>query len=66
MAAEEKGSENLFDSFYTHFLLRDFLGKILPGALLIFAFCYTVPSFREFVAAELERVNLFETPACRN
>ena len=46
---EKAAGQNLFDSFYTHFLLRDFIGKILPGALVVFAFAYTVPSFRHFV-----------------
>lgn len=50
MAQEDKlGISNLFDSFYTHFVLRDFVGKVIPGAIVVVAFGYTVPSFRAFV-----------------
>jgi len=28
---------NLFDAFYTRFVLKDFFGKIIPGLLLLFA-----------------------------
>ena len=54
MAQEDKlGISNLFDSFYTHFVLRDFVGKVIPGAIVVVAFGYTVLSFRDLVGCEL-------------
>lgn len=38
------GWQNIFDSFYTRFVLRDFFGKIVPGGILLSAIAVSVMS----------------------
>lgn len=38
---------NLFDAFYSQFVLRDFFGKIIPGFLLILSIAVSLTSLNE-------------------
>ena len=46
----EDKAENIFNSFYTRLVLRDFLGKIVPGSVILLAISFT---FNLFVYTQL-------------